>query len=118
MADYSPVYAPGTTWTSTTSAQVTGRQVLVASGAGTVAPSGAQSVVVVGVAAMDRPTGEHVTVHSLQGVVHLLTASGSITAGNRVESAAAGAVAQGTTAPIGVALTSAGDGELVEVLGR
>ncbi|WP_369070025.1 capsid cement protein [Kineococcus terrestris] len=118
MADYVPLFKPGTALPLTTSAAVTGGQLLVVSGAGTVAPSTAASGAWIGVAAFDAGTGQRVTVHS--GGVQLLTASGAITAGARVAAAANGQVADfgaGTDASqiVGVALTTAAAGQPVQV---
>lgn len=118
MADYLPLYKPGDSITRQASATIVGRQVLVVSGSGTVAPSSAASGAWLGVAAFDAASGEQVTVH--KGGTHLLTASGSITAGARVAAAAAGAVADfaaGTdySQVVGIALTTVTNGQLVEV---
>ena len=55
------------------------------------------------------------TVH-LPGQVQRIKTAGAITAGATVQTGAAGTVAAGTAAPIGVALTTAATGEMVEVL--
>ena len=126
MADYSPVYDGGAVpFTQTTSAAVTGGQVLVASAAGTVGPSGGASAVAVGVAAHDAASGAKVTVWPLTNVVHELTTTGTVTALDGVTSAAAGTVATavvGTAAAagtlIGIALTTATTGNKVRFVGR
>lgn len=121
MADYSPIYLPGRAFTSTASATIVGGQALVVSGSGTVGPSAGASAKVVGVAAMDAASAATVTVFG-RGTIHEGTASGAITAGDQLVSAATGAVstiaaASGAVAGdinnarsvIGVALTTASD---------
>lgn len=120
MADYQPVYSPATAYTSTTSATVTGGQVLKVSGDGTVAPSTAIADQIAGIAAHDAANGAKVTIHALQGVIHELVASAAVTAGTVVEpSTTAGQVktiSSGTR--LGVALTAAsGAGVKLRVLG-
>lgn len=118
MPGYLPVLKPAETLTSTTSAAVTGGQLLVVSGSGTVAPSAGASSAFVGVAAFDAASGAQVTVH--KGGVQRLTASGAITAGDRVVSAAGGTVATfgantDTSLVVGIALTTAANGAAVDV---
>ncbi len=126
MADYTPIFEPGEAITLTTSATVTGGQVLEVSGVSTVAPTSASSAKVLGVAAFDAANGAKVTI--LGDGVHELTASGTVTAGDQVVSAAAGAVASLAAAAgaaagdinnarsvIGVALTTATNGNKVQV---
>jgi hypothetical protein len=110
--DYSPVYAPGAAFSVTTSGNVTAGQALIVSGDGTVAASSAASVAYVGIAAFDAASGADVTV--LSGGVHILAATGAITAGELVTTATGGTVAtQGAASAandvqvIGVALTTA-----------
>lgn len=118
MADYSALHRDGETITRTTSGAVTGGQLLIVSGSGTVAASSAATHSWLGVAAFNAASGALVTV--LRGGVQRLTASGGITAGNTVEAAASGAVAAHTNGTgdvniVGVALTTATDGNLVEI---
>lgn len=118
MAEYQPLHNPGKAFTRQASAAITGGQLVVVSGSGTVAPSTAASAAWLGVAGFDGATGAQVTVFS-EGVQRL-TASGAITAGATVEAAAAGKVATHTNGTndinvVGVALTTAADGALVEV---
>lgn len=118
MAEYLPLYKPGHAQTRRTSAAVTGGQLLIVSGSGTVAPSSAAAASWLGVAAFDAASGTDVTVFN--GGVQRLTAAGAITAGALVEPAAAGAVASHTAGTndvyvVGVAITTAADGGLVEV---
>lgn len=121
MPDYSPFFVPGRSITSTASATIVGGQVVVVSGSGTVGPAAGASAKVVGVAAMDAAANAYVTVFG-RGAVHESVASGAITAGDQVVSAAAGAVstlaaASGAVAGdinnarsvIGIALTTASD---------
>lgn len=116
--DYVPLYKPGQTITSQVSAAVVGGQLLAVSGSGTVAPAGAASTAWVGVAAFDAPTvGDKVTIHC--GGVQRLVASGAITAGAGVIAGANGTVATGLGTvgqQVGIALTTAADTALVEVL--
>ena len=68
-------------FTSTTSAAVTGGQVLIVTGSGTVGPAAAASGLVVGVAAHDAANGAQVTVWP-PGVVHETVTPTGCTAGN------------------------------------
>lgn len=118
MAEYLPLYKPGKEITRAASASITGGQLVIVSGSGTVAPASAATHLWVGVAAFDAASGDNVTVFS-EGVQRL-TASGAITAGQLVEAAASGAVAAHTNGTndfnvVGLALTSATNGQLVEV---
>lgn len=119
MADYLPLYKPGQAFTSQASATITGGQLLIVSGSGTVAPSSAAAATAVGVAAFDVASGAKVTVFA--GGIQRVVASGAITAGANVEPATAGKVATHTNGTndayvVGVALTTAADGAAVEVL--
>jgi predicted RecA/RadA family phage recombinase len=117
MAEYVPLYAEADTFTSQASATITGGQVLIVSGAGTVAPSSAASVAVVGVAGNDAASGDKVTV--ITEGIHRLVATGTVTAGDMVVSAASGTVATGPGTAgqaVGVALTTATNPNKVEVL--
>ncbi len=115
MGAYEPKFLYSNTITGTASATITGGQVLVVSGNGTVGPAGADSNAVIGVAAHDAVSGGLVT-YFPRGKVHVSTAAGGITAAARVNSAAAGTVATATAAVanIGVALTTAADTAAVE----
>lgn len=118
MADYLPKFQPATAVTFTASVAVTGGQAVEVTGARTVGPTGAASTKYVGVAGHSAAIGEKVTVH-LPGCVQRILSSAAIAAGDRVQCAANGHVAAGTTAPIGTALTAATAAEqLVEVLDR
>lgn len=118
MAEYVPLHQPGKAITRQASAAITGGQLVIVSGSGTVAPGGAASAAWLGVAGFDAASGDQVTVFT-EGVQRLV-ASGAITAGATVEAAAAGKVATHTNGTndvniVGVALTTAADGALVEV---
>ncbi|WP_369053902.1 capsid cement protein [Kineococcus terrestris] len=119
MPEYMPLFKPAAALPLTASAAVTGGQLLIVSGPGTVAPSTAASGAWIGVAAYDAATGQRLTVHTGSGV-HLLTAAGAIPAGARVAAAANGQVADfgaGTdySQIIGIALSSATAGQPVQV---
>ena len=93
------------------SADVKKGQVVVISGDMTVAPSTEASASVLGVAMFDAKAGEPVSVET-EGLFRL-TASGAITAGAQVESAADGKVAtkgDTVTKVIGIALNTAPNG--------
>ena len=115
MADYVPIHNPGNEITQTASATVTGGQVLMNSGASTVAPASAATTKYVGVAAHDAANGAAVTVLAGPGMVHETTAQGAITAGDLViTGTVAGTVATAGATPaantvIGIAITSAAD---------
>ncbi|WP_278101674.1 capsid cement protein [Microbacterium proteolyticum] len=118
MVEYMPLFQPGTQITRQASASVTGGQLVVVSGSGTVAPSSGATHAWVGVAAVDAVSGDDLTVYRMG--VQRLTASGSITAGQTVEPAANGAVAAHTNGTndinvVGLALTDSGPGGLVQV---
>lgn len=110
MAVYEPEFLYSNTITQTASATITGGQLVAVSGNGTVGPAGAASTAVVGVAAFDAGANVPVTVFP-RGKVHISTAAGAITAGDRVNAGAAGTVATAAAAVanIGIALTTAAD---------
>ena len=84
-------------------------QVVVISGDMTVAPSTTASAKVLGVAMFDAKSGESVSVET-EGLFSM-KASGAITAGDKVASAADGAVAKATDAnTVGLAINSATNG--------
>lgn len=117
MPEYVPLYSEADEYTSQASATIVGGQLLIASGSGTVAPSSAASVAVVGVAGFDAASGAKVTV--LVEGIHRLLAVGTVTAGDLVVAAAGGGVATGPGTAgqgVGVALTTATNPNLVEVL--
>lgn len=141
MADYTPVFLPGDIIPMTASANIIGRQLLEVSGNSQVAPTSTlQSMKIIGVAAQDAASGSRVTVYG-RGVVHQNLADGTITAGDLIGStstvgrevktippsnvdvgAAFNQAADNTQingglnanrAILGVALTTAADGQLV-----
>jgi hypothetical protein len=121
MAVYSPVWFPGDRYTSTTSATVTGGQLLYISGDNTVAPTTAATAAWIGVAMADAASGAPVSVYT-EGI-HELAASGAIAAGDLVIPAAAGAVATigSVTATtdsqiVGKALAAAANSKVVVLL--
>lgn len=114
MPNYLPKVDSKSAITRTTTADVTGGRLVEVSGSKTVAHAAADSAKVLGVATHDAKSGTPVTV-SLDGVQRP-TATGAITAGAKVYSAANGLVsATGTTNPIGIALEAVADGAQVEV---
>lgn len=127
MAEYLPIYKPGEALTLKASAAITGGQLVAVSGSGTVAPAGASVANWVGVAAFDAATNDNVTIFA--DGVQSLTASGAITAGDLVVSAAAGTVstlaaagatfvqaeANASRAVVGTALTTAANGAKVRI---
>jgi hypothetical protein len=121
VTGYAPLFFPGDTFTSTTSAAVTKGQLLYISGDNTVAPTTAATAAWVGVAAFDAASGAAVTVYT-EGV-HPLIASGSITAGDLVIPAASGQVATSGAVSatidsqiVGKALAGATNGNPVNVI--
>ncbi len=128
MADYTPIYTGGAVpFTATTSGAVVGGNVLINSGNGTVAAAGADSLVVVGVAAHDAASGAKVTVWPLDGCIHELVATAAITANaGIVTDAVAGQVKTATVGTaaalgslIGTAMTTAAGSPLkLRVQGR
>lgn len=126
MGDYVPKYDAGPEITSQASATITGGQLVAVSGAGTVGVAGANALNWVGVAAFDVASGDKLTIHT--GGVQRLVASGTVTAGDIVVAAASGQVSTlaavstptaadvtNTRAIVGIALTTATNGNVVEV---
>jgi deoxyinosine 3'endonuclease (endonuclease V) len=126
MSSYEPKYLYGQEASATASATITGGQLLVVSGNGTVGPAGAGAANVIGVAAQDAASGARLS-YFPRGKIHITTAAGSITAGDQVISAASGQVATLAAAAaaavgdvnaarqvLGVALTTAANGVNVE----
>lgn len=123
MSDYVANFLPGQAVTYVAGGTITGGQVVVLSATGrvvTVAGAGARNTV--GLACQDVVSGQAVTV--TRGGEQRPIASGAITAGALVKSAAAGAVAAfvpGTDAIdliLGVALTTVADAAPVDVAWR
>ena len=90
MPDYSAVFLPGLTMTSTAAGTITGGDPVEVAGSGTVqkatysdTPNTVGSVKCVGVASHDATTGSRVTI-IVDRVVHEGTAEGAITAGDQL----------------------------------
>jgi hypothetical protein len=116
VADYAPKFVYGDQVTGTASATITGGQVLVVSGDGTVGPAGdAADVTVIGVAAQDAAANALVS-YFPRGKVHITTTAGAVTAGNGVSAGAAGTVDDdgGSDPILGVFLTTAASGATAE----
>lgn len=113
MADYLPLFNPGTAVTFTASDDLIGGRLVEITGDRSVAHAAVGSGKVAGVAGFNTAAGELVTVYS--GGVQLPTASGAIAAGDRVAAAADGKVSTAETGTIGVALAAAADGETAQV---
>lgn len=94
-------------------ADLTAGQVVELTGSMIVTPTTAASAKVLGVAMFDTKKDQPTAVEC-EGLFKL-TASGAITAGDHVASAADGKVAKGTDNTIGIALNTAADGEGVFV---
>lgn len=117
MSDYVPVFIEGDEVTCVASAAVKGGQLVELTGPYAVAPATANSAKWFGVAGFDVAAGDDVTVYRQQ--VQRPIASGAVTAGDAVAAAADGKVAT-AAAPtalthVGIALSTAADGEAVEV---
>lgn len=114
MAEYLPIHTPGQAITLKASATITAGQIVAVTGSGTVGPAGADSTAWVGVAAFDAATNDNVTIYA--GGTQDVLASGTVTAGESVECAAAGAVATAATPTVativGLALTTATDAKV------
>jgi hypothetical protein len=125
MADYVPAFPLGAGgWTSQASGAITGGQLLLVSGAGTVAPATLTALTVVGVAAHDAASGANLVVFPLKMIHETNAGTGGITAGNPLKSDANGLVTlwvSGTdsaAAFLGVALNTATAGNPVQWIGR
>ncbi|MGB3484015.1 MAG: DUF2190 family protein [Mycobacterium sp.] len=122
MAEHTPHYLPADRLPRTTSAAVTGGQVVVVSGNDTVAPIAAPNEAWLGVAGHDAASGAQVVVYT-EGV-HLVGATGTIAAGKPVIGATGGTVAAFTTGTdepeeiIGTALSAAASSKVLIKLGR
>jgi len=122
MADYTPVFPLGAApFTMTTSAIVTGGNLVESTGTGTVAHAGALSAKVIGIAGHDAASGAKLTVWPLNCVHETVTAAG-VTAGNHLKAVAAGAGVDPTPASydvdVGVALTTATAGLVTRWMGH
>lgn len=119
MPDFTPIHKPGQAITLTASAAITGGQLLEVTGDNTVGPAAAASLKVVGQAGHDAASGARVTVHAPGRTVTEAVASGTVTAGQRLKTAASGQVTayvDGTdavTQVVGLALAGATNGALV-----
>jgi hypothetical protein len=92
MADYTPVFLPGEIIPLTASGAVSGGDLLVVSGSGTVAKlafAAAPATNWIGVALNDAPANGRVSVCA-RGVVHESVAQGTVTAGDQVTSPVTG----------------------------
>ncbi len=126
MSDYLPVYSGGMQpFGMTASATITGGQVLIASGVGTVAPAAGADGKVIGVAGNDAASGARVAVWPIPGLTHETVTPAGVTAGNALASAASGGVDSGTLATlaaagtlIGTATTTATAGNKCRWVGR
>lgn len=118
MASYLPAFRPGDTVTfDVTTTVVGGRYVELGSADRSVAPAGAASTKVIGVAGHDAAVGEKVTVE-VGKAIDLIPCAAAIARGATVEAAAAGKVQTATSGrATGLALntTTAAD-QLVYVL--
>lgn len=116
MSDYLPKFKPGQSFTVQAAADITGGQIVTATGG----VAGAESTTFIGVAGHDVATGRPVTVFA--DGVQRLTASAAIAAGALVKCAADGKVAAYTDGTdtaaelVGVALEAAtADGDVIAV---
>ena len=118
MAQYLPAFRPGDTVTfDVTTAVVGGRYVEVGTADRSVAPAGAVSLKVVGVAGHDAAIGDKVTVE-ISKPIDLIPCAAAVARGAKVEAAVAGKVQTATTGQVlGLALntTTAAD-QLIYVL--
>ena len=116
MAEYVP-FLGGDRITRKASVAITGGQAVFISGDGTVAPTTAATVAYLGIAAADTAVNDNVTVYTEN--FQKATASGAITAGDALETAAAGKLAKHTVGTndyliVGVALNTVADGGTVQ----
>lgn len=121
MAEHIAHFKPGAAVTFTTTAVVSGGQLLAVSGNRTVAPAGAGSSAWIGVAAFDAASGAKVTVES--GGVHELASTGAIAAGANVIAGAAGVVVTigaetDYSKIVGVAVSAAASNKVLVKLAR
>lgn len=119
MADYTPIICDDDlSYTAQASATITGGQVLMVTGVGTVGPAGAASTPIAGVASRDAASGDKLTVFRCG--IQELVASGTVTAADLVTSNTAGTAVTAATpavgAFIGTALTTATTGNKVRIL--
>ncbi|PMC04153.1 flagellar basal body P-ring formation protein FlgA [Microbacterium sp. UMB0228] len=114
---YLPLFRPGDTVTfNVTTAVTAGQPVEVGTADMSVAPAAAASAKYVGVAGHDAAVGDKLTVE-IGKPIHELKAAGAITRGQKLETAAAGAVRTVSTGDaVFLALTSAADGAPVRAI--
>lgn len=123
MSDYTPVFTNGAVpFTSQSSGTITGGDVVIVSGSGTVAASGAAGIGV-GVAAHDAVTGQKVTVWPLRCVHETLAGVGGVTAAQLLKvGATAGKLINDAAPSVGVtiasALTTAAQDAVLRWIGR
>lgn len=117
MGQYMPLHRPGDTVTFDVTTAVTGGQpVEVGTADMSVAPAAAGSLKYVGVPGHNAAVGDKVTVE-VGKVIHEFIASGAVTRGTFLETAAAGKVRTATTGTKAfLALSSAADGATVQAL--
>lgn len=118
MAEYLPLHDDGDAITRSASGSITGGQLVIVSGSGTVAAATAATASWLGVAAADAASGDNVTVFC--SGVQRIPATGTVTAGQLVEAATGGTVATHTNGTadynvVGLALTTATAPNVVEV---
>ncbi|MDE9364579.1 DUF2190 family protein [Luteipulveratus sp. YIM 133132] len=115
MADYLPLFKPGTDLTMAVTADVVGGQVVELTGVESVGPAGAASTKWFGVAGYDAKAGSRVVVY--KGGTQRPVASGAVAVGDLVTTAAGGKVVTAATpsvgAFVGVAVSAATDGQTV-----
>jgi hypothetical protein len=116
MAGYLRLQEDGDEITVTAGGTITGGQLVTVSAANTVITATAAGAKILGVAAYDAVSGDLLTV--VRNGIHQTLASGTVTAGDNVEAAAAGAVATHTNGTadvniVGMALTTATTGNPV-----
>jgi hypothetical protein len=117
VSDYAPKYLYADQITATTSAAVTGGQLLIVTGDGTVGPggNGSAGTLFVGVAAHDAAQGARVS-YFPRGKVHVSVCENAVAAAGAVSLGSDGKVDDdgGSSPTVGVFLTSAGQGETAE----
>lgn len=112
--EYLPVFQPGAAVTFTAGEAVTAGQLVEVSGNYLIKPATAKSTKVVGVVAETVKAGERVTVFS--GGVQRVEVDGAVTAGARVEAAAAGKAAVADSGDgIGLVLSGSSGAGFIEV---
>lgn len=115
MADHLPKFKPGQAVTFTAGGAITGGQVVEVGAADrAVVVASAASAKAIGTAGHDATTGDHLVVH-LAGPVDTAKAAATIARGAQVEAGADGTVQTATTGYVlGIALTAAAEGDVVE----